>query len=195
MKASNVSFKGCMPMEFYAKYSRTGTYVPVAKPENVRKCQNFVVRNLNNTAGENRSDSFVKAYKEQDKDYRALPCARSIYDKRAPIITSIHDKPPAYSYLITGYDVETLDTLGKSFGYQKKDIFERTGVKKGRQVTDAKKQYKSGIKDVMDKLCKRVKDKDGDDIVMKVYFTPEFNRKGELLRFKYDEVAFSKQEK
>ena len=191
MKAQNISFKGCMPMKFYAKYSKTGTYVPVAKPENVRKCQNFVVRNLNNTAGTNRSKSFVDEYTKVDRDYRALPCARSIYDKNAPLIASIHEQAPAYSYLITGNDADMVDSLGKSFGHQKDDIFQRTGLTKGAEVTGAKKQYKKGLREILEKLCKRVKDENGNDVVMEVYFTPQYNRKGELIKFQYDKVAFN----
>ena len=48
MQTQNISFKGYMPVEFYARHPRTGYYVPVLKKENIRKCQRFVINNLNN---------------------------------------------------------------------------------------------------------------------------------------------------
>ena len=46
---NNISFKGCIPVEFYAKNPKTNKYIPIVKDENIKKCQRFVVRNLNKT--------------------------------------------------------------------------------------------------------------------------------------------------
>jgi len=194
MRAQNISFKGCMPMEFYAKYERTGAYVPVVKPENVRRCQNFVVRNLNDTAGTNKSDEFVHEYAKVDADYRQRRSARSVHDKRAPIIKSIHEKLPFYAYLITGDDVDDIDLLGRQLGYDKKDIFERTGLINNSEVKSANKNYRNGIRNIIEKISHRIKDENGNKLVMQVYFTPVHNRKGELVKFKYDKVNFYPQE-
>ena len=71
---NNISFKGCIPVEFFAKHPKTQKYVPIVKPQNIHKCKHFVVRNLNHTfSKQNQNDVFVNAYKQIDKDYRKNP--------------------------------------------------------------------------------------------------------------------------
>lgn len=190
MNTQNISFVGCIPMEFYAKYQKTGTYVPIVKPENVRKCQNFVVRNLNNTAGSNQNDKFVREYKKIDKDYAKVQNARSVYDKDAPIIKTINEELPFYSYLITGKDADELNDMGQQLGYRKKEIYDKTGSKNNSEVKKANRNYKYKIKNFIYNLCKRVKDENQNELIMQVYFTPKLNKKGEVTKFNYDKVTF-----
>ena len=61
---NNISFKGCIPVEFYAKNPKTNKYIPIVKDENIKKCQRFVVRNLNRTLKKSsQNDVFINAYK------------------------------------------------------------------------------------------------------------------------------------
>lgn len=195
MKTQNVSFKGCIPVEFYAKYSKTGSYVPVVKPENVKKCQNFVIRNLNNTAGSNQNDEFVREYKKVDKDYAREKKARGVYNGSAPIIKSIHDRLPFYSYVITGKDADTIEAFGELYGYQKKEIFDRTGSNNNAETQEISREYRNKVKNYVNSTDKRVKDENRNGLVMQVYFTPKFNKKGEIAKFSYDKVAFYPQER
>ena len=64
MQTQNISFKGYMPVEFYARHPRTGYYVPVLKEENIRKCQRFVINNLNNPNKKNANQTFIEKYKK-----------------------------------------------------------------------------------------------------------------------------------
>lgn len=195
MKTQNISFKGCIPVEFYAKYQKTGAYVPVVKPENVKKCQNFVIRNLNHTAGSNQNDEFIREYKKIDKDYAREQKARGVYNGSAPVIKSIHDKLPFYSYIITGKDANSVEAFGELYGHQKKEIFDRTGTNNNAETQDINRNYRNKIIDFINSFYKRVKDENKNELVMQVYFTPKFNKKGEITKFNYDKVAFYPQEK
>ena len=187
----NISFTGCIPVVFYAKHPITNKYVPIVKDENIKKCQNFVVRNLNDTVkGQNRSDVFIDAYKRVDPDYEKTPVVRAYFDKFSPRPKTAHEPAPRCVYLFSGKDVDSLNKLGKELGKTKSDVFEATGKKDNSEVRQAKRRYREGVLDLAKRICPRVNDGNGNPYVMRVLFTPEYNKKGDLKRFVFQDVFF-----
>ena len=74
---SSISFKGYVPVRYMAKNPKNDKYVPVIKNENIRKCQSFVVRNLNGTAKNMRNDDFVNFYFH--RGINALNCLQHLF--------------------------------------------------------------------------------------------------------------------
>ena len=188
---SNISFSGCIPVVFYAKHPITKKYIPIVKDANIKKCQSFVVRNLNKSLKEaSLNDTFINAYKAIDKDYAQTPVVRSYFDKFAPKPTTAHEKAPRCVYLFTGKDVDCINQLGKELGKQKTDIFEATGKKECAEVRQAKRRFRAGMKDLIDRICPRVNDENGAPYVMRVLFTPEYDKKGMFKKFNFHDVFF-----
>jgi len=186
----NISFKGCIPVEFYAKHPITKKYVPIVQPQNINKCKHFVVRNLNRTLIEtNQNDIFIKAYKSIDSDYAKNSIVRSYQDKSSPIPKTPSEARP-YVYLFTGDDIDKVKELGKRLGKEKIAIAESTEQKEKRALRQASQRYKSGIKDLINSICPRVKDEKGNKLVMRVLFKPEYNSKGNLKNFEFQDVFF-----
>ena len=193
---NNISFTGCIPVEFYAKHPITKKYVPIVKDENINKCQRWVVRNLNNTIqGHNRSDVFINAYKAIDSDYAKNPIVRSHFNKYAPRPKTAHGAAPRCVYLFSGKDVDCINKLGKELGKEKFDIFESTGEKDNSAIRQAQRRFREGVNDLINKICPRVNDGEGHSYVMRVLFKPEYNSKGDLKRFVYQDVFFDKEVK
>ena len=188
---NNISFKGCIPVVFYAKNPKTNKYVPIVKDENIKKCQRFVVRNLNRSIKqENQNDVFINAYKNIDPDYAKTPVVRSYFDKFTPRPKSPNEPAPRCIYLFTGKDVDCVNKLGKELGKEKMDIFEATGEKENTSVRQAKRRYRAGMLDLINRICPRVNDGKGNPYVMRVLFTPEYDKKDCLKGFKFQDVFF-----
>lgn len=188
---NNISFKGCIPVEFFAKNPKTNKYIPIVKDENIKKCQHFVVRNLNRTLKEtNQNDIFIKAYKDIDPDYAKAPIVRSYFDKFAPRPKTAKEPAPRCIWLFTGKDVDSINKIGKELGKEKMDIFEVTGEKENAAVFQAKRRYRAGIKNLINRICPRVNDKNGNPLVMRILFTPEYDKKDRLKGFKFQDVFF-----
>ncbi|MBR3605171.1 MAG: hypothetical protein IKL52_03980 [Candidatus Gastranaerophilales bacterium] len=188
---NNISFKGCIPVEFYVKHPITKKYIPMVKERNVKKCQNWVVRNLNRTLKEeNQCDIFISAYKAMDPDYAKTPAVRSYFDKFTPIPKTAHEPAPRCVWLFTGKDVDSVNKIGKELGKEKMDIFEATGEKENAAVSQAKRRYRAGMKDLINRICPRVHDEEGIPYVMRVLFTPEYDKKGMLKKFNFQGVFF-----
>ena len=188
---NNISFKGCIPVEFYVKHPITKKYIPMTKDKNIKKCQNFVVRNLNKTLSEkNQNDIFINAYKAIDPDYAKTPIVRSYFDKYEPRPKTAHEPAPRCVWLFTGKDVDSINKIGKELGKEKSDFFEATGKKEGAEINQAKRRFRAGINDLIHKICPRVNDGKGNPYVMRILFTPEYDKKGMLKKFNFQDVFF-----
>lgn len=184
MQISSISFKGYVPIKFYAKNPANGKYSRVIKHENLRKCQGFVVRNLNGTAKANRNESFIEFYKKHDKDYRKCPVVMSMYDERresAPVI-----------YMITGNDTEEAKQLAKPIGIAKSESLEHLGNTKSFEAKSAAKIYFDNMKYFLNKCCKRLKNEKNEELTLRVFFEPEYTVKTHRLKgFKYTGCDFT----
>ena len=195
MNINPISFRGQIPVDFYARHPQTGYFVPIVKPEHVKKCQSFVVRNLNGTAKKMRNADFVNIYKKADKDYAYASVIRTYYDREVDIPKKMNEPVPHYVYLVTGKDAEIYDNLGKELGIAKRDYFERTGQKYGYDVQRAKTVYQHSLKDLVFNKCKKVKTEKGKEAALQIFFEPHYNKKGELDRFDYAGAFISEDKK
>lgn len=169
-----VSFKGYVPVTYYAKNPENGKFVPVVKSENMRKCQSFVVRNLNGTAKSMKNDDFVSLFRQYDSDYRRNPVVHSVYDKDKPVV-----------YLVTGNDVATIQEMGKSVGIAKRESIDKVGHSKSFEAKSASRDYFRNVKSFLDRGCRRLRSADNNKLSLQVFFEPQYNRKNNFTGFNY----------
>ena len=188
---NNLNFKSAIPVWCYARDPESGSekYYPVVKPKNMDKCFNFIVRNLNGTAGKkSTSDEFVKNYSEVDADYRNSNKA-----------CSVTKTPQQYGLLFTGEnDVSFIRALGTKLGYARS--FDK-------QIYDKEKTYEINRKDSFESneakdiyfneamqhaVSRGLKDDKGELLGMDVFFDAVYktNKNGEreLAGFKYNDM-------
>ena len=161
------TFKGYVPVQFYAKNPANGKYGPVQKRENIKRCQGFVVRNLNGTAKSNKNDKFVDFYKQYDKDYQKVPTVHSVYDHENPIV-----------YMVTGSDVDKVREMAKPIGKAKAESLDTFGHTKAFEVGQAGRDYYRDVQDFIKNTCKSLKSGDGKNLMLRVYFDPVYGKKG-----------------
>ena len=184
-----------MPVWCYAR-DIEGTdkeYYNVVRPKNMDKCFNFIVRNLNKTAGKNTTnDEFVKTYASVDTEYR-----------RSPIACSVTKPKQQYGFLFTGdKDVSYIRTLGKKLGHERaynnavinSDNNYKLKNNDSFETVQAKNAYFDNAQNYT--LKNGLKTQDGDLIGMQVFFDAVYktNKKGEreLKGFKYTDSNFVK---
>ncbi len=178
MQVKSLSFKGYVPVKFYAKNPLNGKYSRVIKHENLRKCQGYIVRNLNGTAKKNKNEDFVDFYSQHDKDYEEYPFVMSMYDEgkyQEPVI-----------YMITGRDADKAKELAKPVGIAKGESMEHLGNTKSFEAKYAARSYFNNIRYFLNKCCNRLKNENNKDLTLRVFFEPEYTKKTkELKGFKY----------
>lgn len=170
----NPSFKAYIPVTYYAKNPANDKYVRVFKPQNIKKCQSFVVRNLNGTAKNMRNDDFVDFYSQFDKDYREQKTVRSVYDNENAAVI-----------MITGRDVNAVTNMAKPIGIAKSEAIERTGSPDSAETEFATKDYFEQIKSFLKYSCKQVKNNYGEKLSLRVYFDPKYKKDGTLKGFDF----------
>lgn len=177
------SFKGYVPVQFYAKNPANGKYGPVQKRENIKRCQGFVVRNLNGTAKNNKNEKFVNFYKQYDKDYQCVPTVHSVYDHENPIV-----------YMVTGSDVDKVREMAKPIGKAKADSLDTFGHTKAFEVGQAGRDYYRDVQHFIKNSCKCLKSGDGKKLLLRVYFDPVYGKrgkqKGKLQGFEFVNARF-----
>ena len=178
------SFKGYVPIEFYAKNPDSGKYVPILKKENIKKCQSFVVRNLNHTAKNNKNEKFVDFYKKYDRDYARTQSVHSVYDPQSPLV-----------YLVTGSDVDKVKEMAKPIGKAKAEAVDLTGRSSSFEVFQAGKNYFDDVMRFIKRSCRRVKSTEGEPLSLRMYFDPKYGkRSGKLQGFEFVNARFIKSE-
>ena len=69
--------------------------------------------------------------------------------------------------------------------------FDKYGKRGSFEEKVAQKQYYDSLNRFL-KKCKKVKNADGDEVVLNVFFEPEYTKKEKLKGFKYVKSAFKK---
>ncbi|MCD7879791.1 MAG: hypothetical protein LUG16_07660 [Candidatus Gastranaerophilales bacterium] len=177
------SFKRYVPISYYAKNPNDDNYTRIVKNQNIRKCQRFVVSNLNSTAKNNKNEEFINYYRKHDPDYRRVPAVRSVYDENKPVV-----------YLVTGSDVDRVDLMGKEIGKAKRESIDKLGHSKSFEARSAVSNYFNGVKDFLKNSCTRLKSANNENLSLKVYFEPKYNKKNELVKFNYMGAEFTEDE-
>ena len=181
-EVKSVSFKAFVPVKFYAKNPVNGKYSRVIQHQNLKKCQGFVVRNLNGTAKNIKNQEFVDFYKSFDRDYRNSPMVMSLYDEekeREPII-----------YMITGQDADTAKQMAKPVGIAKGESKDKLGNTKSYEAKYAARNYTLNVKHFIKNTCRQLKAPDGQKLELRVFFNPKYNKKEELKGFEYVGAQF-----
>lgn len=168
------SFKAYIPVTYYAKDPKSGDFLRVMKPENMRKCQSFVVRNLNGTAKKMENKKFIEFYSSFDKDYRNRSEVRSFYDS-----------DNARVFMITGKDIDAVQQMAKPIGIAKGESMDRTGQSKSFESKYASHDYAKKVKSFLRMNCKQVQTEDGDKLSLRVYFDPKYKKDGTLKGFEF----------
>ncbi len=175
------SFKAYVPVFFYVKDKDTDTYDRVTSPQAMRKCQSFVVRNLNGTAKNMANDSFVKGYSKYDSDY-----------KKNSQVASYYDYDNAMVLMITGKDADSVKQMAKPIGIAKGDAKDKTGVARSFESKMATKDYFRQLKSFLRTSCKQVHTEDGENLALKVFFNPKYKKDGSVAKFNYEKACFTK---
>lgn len=171
MRVQSPSFKAYVPVEIYARNPETNKYVPVLKKENLKKCQGFVVRNLNHTAKNNKDVGFVDFYKQYDSDYNKTQVVQSIYPDRGPMV-----------YMVTGSDVDKVKEMAKPIGKAKAEALDLTGQSSSFEVYQAGRNYFEDVKRFLKSSCRRLKTPDKQDLTLRMYFEPKYGVRSKKLQ-------------
>ena len=153
--------------------------MPVVRKNNIRKCQSFVIRNLNGTAKNSKSSEFTNYYKNYDYDYRVDSVARSVYDKNSAVV-----------HMVTGEDVQYIDNFGKALGLSKAESIDRAGTTKTFDVACESKKFYVNALDFIRREAKPLTDKNGENLELQVFFSPKYTKKGILKSFEYVNALF-----
>lgn len=181
-KISPCSFKSYIPVTYYAKDPNETEYTQIISKDNMRKCQSFVVRNLNGTAKNMRCPEFVNLYKSYDKDYQYYPVVHSVYDKDEPIV-----------YMVTGKDVDIVQSYAKNVGKAKSESIARIGESRSYESRKAAKNYFKDVKKFLNNFCNRVRNNQSEELSLRVYFDTELTKTGNIKGFKFANARFIKE--
>lgn len=173
------AFKGYVPVQFFAKNPANGKYGPVQKRDNIKKCQSFVVRNLNGTAKNNKNENFVDFYKQYDSDYRSVRAVHSVYDDNRPIV-----------HMITGKDVDKVREMAKPIGKAKADSLDAFGHTGSFEVYQTGRDYYRDVHNFIKHSCKRLKSDNDQNLTLRVYFDPVYGKKGQFKGFNFVNARF-----
>ena len=163
---ANISFGNYIPVIFYARNPLTKQFNLIHDKEDIRKCQSFVVRNLNHTAKNMKNDEFVKRFKEIDKDYEKNSVVRSIYDTEKPAV-----------YMVTGNDTNRVNEMGKELRVKKNEAREREGKAYGYSHNRINREYFEKTRHFLKHICKRVQNENGEKLTLEVFFEPKYTKK------------------
>lgn len=175
----SLNFNGYIPVRYYSREKGEETAYRIISRENIKKCQGYVVRNLNGTLKE-QNKGFVDFYRGYDRDYQKYPTVRSHYGKNGCDV-----------FLVTGYDADRIGEMARPIGIAKGDAKAKTGRAKSYESRNASRNFFSNVESYLKNQCKRVKDINGEKLILNVLFEPTYNKKGEFKKFKYLEAKFT----
>lgn len=168
------SFKSYIPVTYYATNPETGKYSRVVKEENIKKCQRFIISNLNGTAKRFKDDLFVEFYKKFDSDYVKNPVAKSFYDE---------DK--ARVFLITGKDADEIQKFAKPIGIARGEAMDKIGSSKSYEASLASRIYFHDVRSYLKNTARQIRANDGTRLEMRAFFDPTYTKKGKHTGFKF----------
>lgn len=184
---TSVSFKSIVPVKYYAKNPKNGKYVPVLKDENIRKCQGYIVRNLNKSENEKRNENFVSLYSYVDKEYSKIPYVRSVYsyqNKNGQI-----SKTPDV-YLISGQDAIEADKMARPIGVAKSDSKEKYNTTDTDEVKKTTNTYFENLDNYIRTQSNPIKNEKKEALELHVFFEPEYTKDNKLKKFEYSFSEF-----
>ena len=169
---SQTSFKSYIPVALYARRNEEECFhrVYYSKDNNyLSRCQKQVIRTLNGTH-KNPNTAFIDSFKQHDKQYAEHPEARSIYDNKNSLV-----------YLVTGFDVKSLDNISREIGIAKAEE---------THVSAVVNEYFQKAYSYLANYSRRLKDEQGNPLVMKVYLDAKCDKKNNVKEFSIANVKF-----
>ena len=179
---NSISFKSYVPVRYFAKSYKDGNYYPIYDKDKIKKCNGYVVRNLNGTAGKNsRNDELIATFSSYDKDYKETPKVRSACDR-------------GVVYIVTGKDAGKLSEYAKPIGIAKSASIDAFGHSESHDAKLRTREYFANVKYFLKNTCRQIKGEDGKPLTLNAYFDPQY-KNGELKDFKYNSLEFVDEEK
>lgn len=175
---SQPNFGKSIPVYYYAK-DKTGRIFRVVKPENIKKCHQYVIRNLTKSA-KNKNIAFIDWFKSKDADYANSGLIRSVYENSRALI-----------YLVTGHlDNQKIKEWAKPVGIRKAESLVRTGSSRSFEVNEAGKNYFKRALEYVKQLTVRKKTPAGEPVAMRAFFDAQYKKDGSLKGFSFNSVDF-----
>ncbi len=173
------NFGASIPVYYYAK-DKAGKVWRVMKPENIKKCNSYIIRNLTGSL-KNKNESLINLFKRFDSEYKLSGKVRSVYDNAQAIV-----------YLVTGKkDCNAIKELGQKLGEVKSESLSRTKTTKTFEVMEAAKQFFRKSLNYVKRPDIKKKTNDGNPLSMHITFDAEYKRNGDVKGFKFSDINFS----
>lgn len=175
--SSNVNFGATTHVYFYTNNGNR-----IISPKNMRKCERYLVRQLNGAKNlKTRNEELVDTFKAGDYEYKIQPQCRSFYERAKGLVN-----------IITGKDKKLMDSWGKEIGKAKRLSKEVTGSTRSFETKYATDLYNhKGSNLVKNNGIYR----NGERQAFGICFEPVLNKKGELKEFKYVRSAWFNESK
>ncbi len=182
------SFGAYIPVLYYAngvknpQRSLFEDYDPpsrIIEKTNLRKCNGYIVRNLNGTEKKRPARELVKYVKMFDKDYRECPRVHSVYDYANSIV-----------YLVTGRDVDTINQMAKPVGIAKGHSMDVLGHSKSFDARNAAENFVNNSFSFIKRNCRQVRNEKGEPVQFHVYYDPKYTKTGKLDSFEFQHAIF-----
>ena len=77
-------------------------------------------------------------------------------------------------------------------GIAKGEALDRTGVAKSYEARAASRDYFKQLKSFLRNSCRQVHNQKGENLALRVYFTPKHKRDGSISKLNYDCALFTK---
>lgn len=184
---SNCNFGAATHVYFFTSDGKR-----IVSDQNIKKCERYLVRQLNdakNLKSKNQElvDTFIYDKKANvgDKDFWNMRKVRSVYEYAK-------DRAKGFVNIITGNDTKEVDKLGKEIGKAKHIAKERTGSTSSFETTYAVDRYNKKAPEFAD--TKGIY-KDGKRQAFGVIFEPQYKKNGELKGFEYKRCGYFDEER
>lgn len=178
---SQPNFGKSIPVYYFAK-DKTGKLFRVMKPDNIKKCHQYIIRNLTGSA-KNKNTELIKQFSSENTEFAQSGVIRSVYEKAKSVI-----------YLVTGFcDTEKIKRLAMPLGKLKSESIRRTGSSKSFEVNEASQNYFSEALKYLKQLSVRKKTPKGEPMAMRAFFNAEYKKDGSLKGFSFSSMDFVKE--
>ncbi len=185
-RRDNVNFGSAVRAYFFTPDGKR-----IITDKNIRKCQRYVIRQLNNAKNlKSKNQELVDTFRfdkrqgTENYDYSRVPKVRSVYEYAI-------ERAKGFVNIICGKDTERVDALGKEIGKAKHISLVRTGSKKSFETSYTARQYHRRAPEIADEIGIY---KDGKRQAFGVVFDPKYKKNGELKGFEYNRCGYFDEE-
>ena len=172
------SFKASIPVYYYAK-DKSGKIWRIMKPENIKKCNSYIIRNLTGSI-KNKNENLIKRFKSFDIEYKQTGKARSVYDNEHAVV-----------YIVTGErDCGAIQEMGQKLGEIKSESIKRTKSTKTFEVMEAARQFFKKALNYIKRENVKKKTKNGSEFSIHAVFDVLYKKNGDIKGFGFNKINF-----